>query len=163
MASPSFTTRPEIMGTFGVVSSTHWIASQVGMGVLEKGGNAFDAAVDAGFVLLVVEPHMNGLGGDAVILVKPAGDASPTAICGQGPAPAGATLAHYRSLGIDVIPGYGQLAACVPGAFDAWMKMLRDHGTLTLAEALQPSIAYAAEGHPLCAVAAGAIAGMATR
>ena len=138
MTSPGFTTRPEIAGTFGVVASTHWIASQVGMAVLEKGGNAFDAAVAAGFVLQVVEPHMNGLGGDAVILVKPAGDALPIAICGQGPAPADATLAHYRALGIDTIPGNGLLAACVPGALDAWMTMLRDHGTLTLAEALQP-------------------------
>src|SRR5579862_682719 len=63
---PSFTTRPVISGTFGVVSSTHWLASQVGMAVLEKGGNAFDAAAAAGFMLQVVEPHMNGLGGDAV-------------------------------------------------------------------------------------------------
>ena len=133
MAAPGFTTRPEILGTFGVVSSTHWIASQVGMAVLEKGGNAFDAAVAAGFVLQVVEPHMNGLGGDAVILVQPAGAQAPRAICGQGPAPAGATLAHYRAEGISTIPGNGLLAATVPGAFDAWMLMLRDHGTLTLA------------------------------
>ena len=161
MAAPGFTTRPEILGTFGVVSSTHWIASQVGMAVLEKGGNAFDAAVAAGFVLQVVEPHMNGLGGDAVILVRPAGQDAPVAICGQGPAPAGATLAHYRAEGISTIPGNGLLAATVPGAFDAWMLMLRDHGTLTLAEALQPAIAYAAEGHPLVKGAAGAIAGVA--
>jgi gamma-glutamyltranspeptidase/glutathione hydrolase len=161
MAAPRFTTRPEIMGTFGVVASTHWIASQIGMAVLEKGGNAFDAAVAAGFVLQVVEPHMNGLGGDAVILVQPAGAVAPTTICGQGPAPAGATRAHYEAEGIDTIPGNGLLAACVPGAFDAWMLMLRDHGTLTLAEALQPAIAYAAEGHPLAAGAASAIAGVA--
>ena len=161
MAAPGFTTRPEILGTFGVVSSTHWIASQVGMAVLEKGGNAFDAAVAAGFVLQVVEPHMNGLGGDAVILVQPAGAQASRAICGQGPAPAGATLAHYRAEGISTIPGNGLLAATVPGAFDAWMLMLRDHGTLTLAEALQPAIAYAAEGHPLVKGAAGAIAGVA--
>src|SRR5215212_11203788 len=56
----TFTTRPEIVGTFGAVASTHWIASAVGMSVLERGGNAFDAAVSAGFVLHVVEPHMNG-------------------------------------------------------------------------------------------------------
>jgi gamma-glutamyltranspeptidase/glutathione hydrolase len=161
MAAPGFTTRPELLGTFGVVSSTHWIASQVGMAALEKGGNAFDAAVAAGFVLQVVEPHMNGLGGDAVILIKPAADDTPTAICGQGPAPAGATLAHYRSEGIDVIPGNGLLAACVPGAFDAWMLMLRDHGTMTLAEALAPAIFYANEGCPIVPGAVGAIRGVA--
>jgi gamma-glutamyltranspeptidase / glutathione hydrolase len=161
MAAPGFTTRPELLGTFGVVSSTHWIASQVGMSVLEKGGNAFDAAVAAGFVLQVVEPHMNGLGGDAVILIKPAGDEQPTAICGQGPAPAGATLAHYRSEGIEVIPGNGLLAACVPGAFDSWMLMLRDHGTMTLAEVMAPAVFYASEGFPIVAGAVGAIRGVA--
>ena len=69
-----FTTRPEIVGTFGVVTSSHWVASQVGMSVLERGGNAFDAAVCAALVLHVVEPHMNGIGGDVVILVEPSGD-----------------------------------------------------------------------------------------
>ena len=146
MPSPGFTTRPEIAGTFGVVASTHWIASQVGMGVLEKGGNAFDAAVAAGFVLQVVEPHMNGLGGDAVMLIKPAKDARPTVICGQGPAPGKATIAHFRGLGLDLIPGNGLLAPCVPGAFDAWMLMLRDHGTMTLAEVMAPAIGYARDG-----------------
>ena len=65
----SFTTRPEITGTFGVVSSTHWLASQTAMGVLERGGNAFDAAVAGGFVLQVVEPHLNGPGGEAPMLL----------------------------------------------------------------------------------------------
>ena len=157
MASPSFTTRPEIAGTFGVAASTHWIASQVAMALLEKGGNAFDAAVAAGFVLQVVEPHMNGLGGDAVILAKPAQAPHPTVICGQGPAPAGATMAHYRAEGFEVMPGTGLLAACVPGAFDAWMVMLRDHGTMTLAEVMAPAIGYARDGYPLVAGAAGAI------
>ncbi len=161
MTAPNFTTRPEIAGTFGVVASTHWIASQVGMAVLEKGGNAFDAAVAAGFVLQVVEPHMNGLGGDAVILIKPAHDQRPTVICGQGPAPAGATMAHYRAEGFQVMPGTGLLAACVPGAFDAWMVMLRDHGTMTLAEVMAPAIGYARDGYPLVAGAAGAVASVA--
>ncbi|MEL6338164.1 MAG: gamma-glutamyltransferase, partial [Pseudomonadota bacterium] len=64
MTAPPFTTRPEIRGRFGVVASTHWIASGVGMAVLEKGGNAFDAAVAAGFALQVAEPHLNGPGGE---------------------------------------------------------------------------------------------------
>ena len=59
--SASFTTRPEILGTFGVVTSTHWLATAIGMGILERGGNAFDAAVATGFVLQIVEPHLNGL------------------------------------------------------------------------------------------------------
>ena len=67
-----FTTRPEIAGTFGVVASTHWLASSTGMAVLERGGNAFDAAVAAAFVLQVAEPHLNGPGGDAPIILHDA-------------------------------------------------------------------------------------------
>ena len=70
-------------------------------------------------------------------------------ICGQGPAPAGATIAHYRSLGLDMMPGTGLLAACVPGMFDTWMMLLRDYGTMRLADVLAPAIFYAREGHPL--------------
>ena len=156
MAPPTFTTRPEIAGTFGVVSSTHWIASQVGMSILEKGGNAFDAAVAAGFTLQVVEPHMNGLGGDAVLIACTA-DGKPKVICGQGVSPAGATLAHYRAEGIETIPGTGLLAAVVPGAFDAWLTLLRDWGTMTLAEVLSPAIGYARNGFPLLPGVAGAV------
>jgi gamma-glutamyltranspeptidase / glutathione hydrolase len=70
-------------------------------------------------------------------------------ICGQGPAPAAATIAHYRSLGLDLVPGTGLLAACVPGSFETWMMLLRDYGTMRLAEVLAPAIFYASEGHPL--------------
>jgi gamma-glutamyltranspeptidase/glutathione hydrolase len=82
-----FTTRPEILGRFGVVTSTHWIASAVGMSMLERGGNAFDAAVATGFVLQVVEPHLNGPGGDMPALVYSAARGKVEVICGQGPAP----------------------------------------------------------------------------
>lgn len=145
----TFTTRPTLQGTFGMVSSTHWLASQSAMGILERGGNAFDAAVTAGFVLHVVEPHLNGPGGEVPAIVATAQDPRPKVLCGQGPAPAGATIAHFRSLGMDLIPGAGPLAAAVPGAVDAWLLLLREHGTLTLAEVLEPAIGYAAAGHPL--------------
>ncbi|MEO8694765.1 MAG: gamma-glutamyltransferase [Acidimicrobiales bacterium] len=154
----TFTTRPEIVGTFGAVASTHWIASAVGMSVLERGGNAFDAAVAAAFVLHVVEPHMNGIGGDAVIMVQRREDALPTVVCGQGCAPARATIREYEQRGLDRIPAEGLLAAVVPGAFGAWMAMLRDYGTITLADALAPAIDYARRGVPLHAGAADSIA-----
>ena len=144
-----FTTRPEIEGTFGVVASTHWIATAVGMATLEKGGNAFDAAVATAFTLQVVEPHLNGPGGDVPILVYDVKRGKPEVICGQGPAPAAATIAHYRGLGLDIVPGTGLLAACVPGMFDSWMLLLRDYGTMKLADVLTPAIFYAREGHPL--------------
>jgi gamma-glutamyltranspeptidase/glutathione hydrolase len=144
-----FTTRPEIEGTFGVVASTHWIATAVGMATLEKGGNAFDAAVATAFTLQVVEPHLNGPGGDVPIILNDARKLKTEVICGQGPAPAKATIAHYRGLGLDMVPGTGLLAACVPGTFDSWMMLLRDYGTMPLADALSPAIYYAGHGHPL--------------
>ena len=144
-----FTTRPEIDGTFGVVASTHWIATAVGMAMLEKGGNAFDAAVATAFTLQVVEPHLNGPGGDAPLIVYDVRRGKPEVICGQGPAPAAATIAHYRREGLDLVPGTGLLAACVPGTFETWMLLLRDYGTFALREVLSPAIGYAQNGHPL--------------
>ncbi|OEJ29266.1 gamma-glutamyltransferase [Streptomyces agglomeratus] len=141
-----FTTRPTLQGTFGMVSSTHWLASQSAMAVLEDGGNAFDAAVAAGFVLHVVEPHLNGPAGEVPVILAPAGG-EVRVLCGQGPAPAGASAAHYRALGLGLVPGTGPLAAAVPGAFDAWMLLLRDHGTKTLREVLRYAIGYAQDGH----------------
>src|ERR1700761_15608 len=144
-----FTTRPEIEGTFGVVATTHWIATAVGMATLEKGGNAFDAAVATAFTLQVVEPHLNGPGGDVPLIVYDTRRGKPEVICGQGPAPAGATISHYRNLGLDLVPGTGLLAACVPGTFETWMLLLRDYGTLSLREVLLPAIGYAQNGYPL--------------
>jgi len=145
----AFTTRPEIKGTFGVVASTHWIASAVGMGALERGGNAFDAGVAANFALQVVEPHLNGPGGDAPIMVHDARSGLTKVICGQGVAPRGLTIAHCKSLGLDLVPGAGLLATCVPGTFDALMLVLRDYGTISLRAALEPAIHYATHGYPV--------------
>ena len=153
-----FTTRPEIEGTFGVVASTHWIATAVGMATLEKGGNAFDAAVATAFTLQVVEPHLNGPGGDVPVIVYDERRGKPEVICGQGPAPAGATIAHYRREGLDLVPGTGLLAACVPGMFETWMLILRDYGTLPLRAVLSPAIGYAQNGHPLVERASATIA-----
>jgi gamma-glutamyltranspeptidase/glutathione hydrolase len=144
-----FTTRPEIKGTFGVIGSTHWLASAAGMAILEQGGNAFDAAVAAGFALQVVEPHLNGPGGEVPIMVYSKAKDRVEVICGQGPAPQGATLDHYRSLGLDLVPGSGLLATVVPGSFDAWMLLLRDYGTLRPRDVLAHAIEYAGGGYPL--------------
>jgi gamma-glutamyltranspeptidase/glutathione hydrolase len=144
-----FTTRPEIRGTFGVAASTHWLASAAGMGVLERGGNAFDAAVAMGFVLQVVEPHLNGPAGEVPIILWDQKRAAAEVICGQGVAPQGASIAHYKSLGLDLVPGTGLLACCVPGSFDGWMRLLLEHGTMRLGEILAPAIEYADRGYPL--------------
>ncbi len=153
-----FTTRPELLGTHGMVASTHWLASAAGMAMLERGGNAVDAAVAAGFVLQVVEPHLNGPGGDCPILLYEAAGRHVYVICGQGTAPHAATIDRFRDLGLDLIPPTGLLPAVVPGAFDAWMIMLRDYGTLSLAEVLEPAVGYARDGFPVLPGMSAAIA-----
>ena len=154
----TFTTRPTLRGTYGMVSSTHWLASQSAMRMLERGGNAFDAAVAAGFVLHVVEPHLNGPGGEVPAIVATAADPRPVVLAGQGPAPAGATIEHFTGLGLTLIPGSGPLAAAVPGAVDAWLLLLRDHGTMSLEEVLEPALHYAGSGHPLTAAVSTTVA-----
>lgn len=144
-----FTTRPELVGTHGMVASTHWLASAVGMSILEAGGNAFDAAAAAGFTLQVVEPHLNGPGGDAPIIGHRASDGHTFVVAGQGPAPAAATIEAYTGLGLTEVPGTGHLAAVVPGAFGAWLDLLARYGTLPLADVLAPAIGYARDGYPL--------------
>ncbi len=149
-----FTTRPVIDGTFGVAATTHWIATAVAMGILERGGNAFDAGIAAAFTLQVVEPHLNGPGGDVPVILydqsRHKGTGAPVIVCGQGPAPAGATIAHYRGhLGLDIIPGTGLLAACIPGTFDTYMMILEQHGTMSVRQVLEAAIGYARNGHPL--------------
>jgi gamma-glutamyltranspeptidase/glutathione hydrolase len=155
---PAFTTRPTLSGTFGMSASTHWLATATAQAVLERGGNAFDASVAAAFVLHVVEPHLNGPGGDLVGIFQTADASAPAVLMGQGPAPAGATIEHYRAEGLDLVPGSGALAAAVPGAVDAWLLLLRDHGTWELAEVLAYAIGYARDGHPLTPQAAATIA-----
>ena len=164
-STPPFTTRPQLAGTFGMVASTHWLASAAGMSVLEKGGNAFDAAVAAGFVLQVVEPHLNGPGGEVPVIGYDVADGDGRSgvfvLDGQGPAPAAATLAAFADLGLDLVPGSGLLAAVVPAAFGTWMLLLERHGTMRLRDVLEYAIGYARDGYPMLPTASAQIAAMA--
>jgi gamma-glutamyltranspeptidase/glutathione hydrolase len=155
-----FTTRPEILGTFGVVTSTHWLATASGMAMLEKGGNAFDACAAAAFVLQVVEPHLVGPGGDMPAVFYSAETKKVEVLCAQGTAPQAATIQAYKALGLDMIPGDGLLATVVPGAFGGWMALLRDHGRLKLREVLEPAIGYFENGHPMLPRVSDTIAGL---
>ncbi|MEU0493582.1 gamma-glutamyltransferase family protein [Nocardiopsis sp. NPDC006139] len=152
-----FTTRPQLRGDFGMVASTHWLASATGMSVLERGGNAFDAVVAAGFTLQVVEPHLNGPGGEVPVVFQAAGGPV-RVLCGQGVAPAAATVEAFA--GMDRIPGSGVLAAAVPGAFDAWMLLLRDHGTLTVRDVLDHAVGLAERGYPVLDRISAAVAAL---
>jgi len=160
-ASPQFTTRPELAGTFGMVASTHWLASAAGMAVLEQGGNAFDAAVATGLVLQVVEPHLNGPAGEVPVIGFSAADGAPFVLDGQGPAPAAATLGVFAGLGLDLVPGTGLLAACVPAAFGTWMLLLERYGTMPLRSVMEYAIGYAEHGYPMLPSASAAIAAVA--
>jgi gamma-glutamyltranspeptidase/glutathione hydrolase len=161
----TFTTRPQLAGTFGMVASTHWLASAAGMAVLEQGGNAFDAAVAAGLVLQVVEPHMCGPAGEVPVIGFDTSDGEIFVLNGQGPAPQAATIDAFRELGLDLVPGNGLLAACVPAAFGTWMLLLAAHGSLRLRDVMQYAIGYAAGGYPVVpglSSAIGSVAGVFT-
>jgi gamma-glutamyltranspeptidase/glutathione hydrolase len=119
------------------------------MAVLERGGNAFDAACAAGFTLQVVEPHLNGPGGEVPAVFWSEERRAPLVLCGQGVAPAAATSERFRELGHELVPGTGVLAACVPGAFGGWLLLLRDFGTWRLEDVLSFAIGYAEDGYPL--------------
>jgi len=151
------TSRPELVGSRGAVAATHWLASSAGMAVLDQGGNAFDAAVAAGFVLQVVEPHSNGLGGDLSVVLHVGQTGQVKVICGQGPMPKAATSQVFADLALNQIPGSGVLPACVPGAFGGWLRLLAEFGTRRLTEVLDAAIGYADAGYPLLPEAARAI------
>src|SRR5689334_22353152 len=154
---PEFTTRPELAGTFGMVASTHWLATAAGMAVLENGGNAFDAAVAVGFVLQVVEPHLNGPAGEVPVIGYEAEGGGVFVLDGQGPAPAAATLDVFAGLGVDLVPGTGLLAAVVPASFGTWMLLLGRYGTMRPRDVLQYAIGYARDGYPMLPSASAAI------
>jgi gamma-glutamyltranspeptidase/glutathione hydrolase len=150
-------TRPLLSGSFGMAGSTHWLATASAMSVLERGGNAFDAAAAGGFVLQVVEPHLNGPGGEVPIIVWSERDQQVRVVCGQGVAPAAATIDAFEQLGVDAIPGTGLLAATVPGAFGGWLLMLEQWGTWSLRDVLDYAISYARNGFPAVASICGTI------
>ena len=153
-----FTTRPVIQGRFGVVSSGHYLASEIALRVLNAGGNAVDAGVAGVFALTVLKPQSCGIGGESPILLwRPEADTSrdrhplpnPLAINGQGSAPRAATIDWFRSAGLDMIPGDGLLAPTVPATFDACVEALRVGGRLGLVESLEPAVELAREGFAL--------------
>lgn len=143
------TNRPDVMGTTGAVSSDHPLASAAGLQVLQRGGNAVDAAVTMAAVLAVVRPHMNGIGGDAFVLHYRAATGEVTALNGSGRAGASVPATFFQDQGLERIPEQGALSVTVPGALAAWADLLRRFGTISLANALAPAIHYADEGFPV--------------
>jgi gamma-glutamyltranspeptidase/glutathione hydrolase len=155
--------RPMVMGTHFAVSSGHYLATEIGMRILQAGGNAADAAAGVGFALALLKPHQNGVGGEVPILVHSAGDGKVHAISGSGVAPAAATPERFRDLGIRILPGDGFLPATVPSAVATWILLLRRFGTMRLADVLAPSVALAERGFPMYDVLRRNIQNHATR
>jgi gamma-glutamyltranspeptidase / glutathione hydrolase len=140
---------PLLMGRRAMIATQHYLSTAAGARIFACGGNAIDAAIAATFVEGVVNPHMHTIGGEAPMLIYSASARRVVAINGNMVAPARATIAHFRALGIELIPGAGLLAAGVPAAFDALVTALRDFGTRSLGEVLEPALQLADEGFPM--------------
>jgi len=141
--------RPDVRGTKGAVSADHPLAAEAGLRVLQEGGNAVDAAIAMAGVLAVVRPHMNGVGGDAFVLVYEAATGQVHALNGSGRAGALATPAFFRDQGLDEVPSTGPLSVSVPGAVAAWADVHERFGSRPFAGLLQPAIGYARDGFPV--------------
>ena len=140
--------RSAVRGLNGMAATSHPLATGAALDALKAGGNAVDAAVAACAVQGVVEPQSTGIGGDCFVLISKDG-APPIAFNGSGRAPAAADAAWYREQGIAAIEQHSPHAVTVPGAVDAWARLVEDHGTKTLGELLQPAIGYARDGYPV--------------
>ena len=141
--------RSPVMARNAMAATSHPLATAAALSVLDRGGNAVDAAITAVAVQCVVEPHMTGIGGDCFILIAPEGSDDIIAYNGSGRAPAGATAEKMESLGISTIEPNSPHAVTIPGAVEAWARVLADHGTWALADVLAPAIAYARDGYPI--------------
>jgi gamma-glutamyltranspeptidase/glutathione hydrolase len=139
-ATRVFTTRPVVMGRRGVITSGHYLASAAGFRIMEQGGNAIDAAAAVCFCLNLLEPQMNGTGGEVPTLIYSAKESRTYALSGQGFAPAALTIEWCAQNGIDMIPGDGYIPACVPAVVDSWALALARFGTMSFAHVLQPAI-----------------------
>jgi gamma-glutamyltranspeptidase/glutathione hydrolase len=140
---------PLIMGREAMISTEHYLSAAAGARIFDRGGNAIDAAVAAALVEGVVNPHMHTIGGEAPMLVRLGSNQRVVAINGNTMAPARATIAHYRALGLDLVPGEGLLAAGVPAAFGAFACALENFGTKSLAEVAGPALALCEDGFPM--------------
>ena len=146
---PSLSKRPLVMGTRGVVTSAHYLATAAGFRIMEQGGNAIDAAAAMSFCLNLVEPHQNGLGGEVPMLVYSAKEKKSYSISGMGWSPQALTVDWCRTNNVDLIPGDGYLPACVPAMVDTWAVALARFGTMSFAQVLQPAIELATNGFPM--------------
>jgi gamma-glutamyltranspeptidase/glutathione hydrolase len=147
-------TRSVVLARNGIIATSQPLASAAGLAVLQQGGNAIDAAVTAAAVLSVVEPTMNGIGGDLFALVYDPKTKTVRALNASGRAPAAATIEEFKRRNLQSMPYRGELSVSVPGVVDGWSELLAKHGTITLDKALQPAIRYARDGYAVSEIIA---------
>jgi gamma-glutamyltranspeptidase/glutathione hydrolase len=141
--------RSAVYATNGMCATSHPLAAQTAISILQSGGNAVDAAIAASVLLGICEPQMTGIGGDCFVLMSPAGTDDILALNGSGRAPAGLDADALREQGHQTMPLYHPAAVTIPGAIDAFCKLSEDWGNLPLADLLIPAIHYAREGVPI--------------
>ncbi|MGE3539565.1 MAG: gamma-glutamyltransferase [Candidatus Tectimicrobiota bacterium] len=146
--------RSVVMARNGMVATSQPLATEAGVSILKKGGNAFDAAIATALTLSVVEPMSTSIGGDAFFLYRWAADGKIYGVNGSGRCPRRLTLEALRQQGMQGVPTHGWGSVSVPGAIDAFVEVQRRHGKLTFAEVLEPAIYYASEGFPVSEVIA---------
>ena len=144
-----FATRSEVIGANGMVATSHPLATQIGLDILKKGGNAIDAAIAANAALGLMEPTGNGIGGDLFAIVWDAESRQLYGLNGSGRSPESLTLQWFKDNGYDAIPAYGPLPVSVPGAVDGWFMLHERFGSLPMTDILSPTISYARDGHPV--------------
>ncbi|MER8899559.1 gamma-glutamyltransferase [Mesorhizobium sp. M0676] len=139
--------RSPVRATEGMVATSHPLSTLAAIQLLRSGGNAMDAAVCAAAVQAVVEPQSTGIGGDCFVLYCPKGEGNVLAFNGSGRAPRATTADWYLENGFSEVPKQGPHAVTIPGAVDAWCRLLEDHGRKGLADVLAPAIHYAESGY----------------
>ncbi|MEM9104416.1 MAG: gamma-glutamyltransferase [Pseudomonadota bacterium] len=132
-----------------MAATSHPLSTQTAIHILQEGGNAMDAAIAACAVQCVVEPESTGIGGDCFCLFAPEGSANVVAFNGSGRAPAGATVQALAGRGVTALERHSPHSVTIPGAIDAWTRLLADHGTMSLGTVLAPAIEYAENGFPI--------------
>jgi gamma-glutamyltranspeptidase/glutathione hydrolase len=141
--------RSVVRASHGMVATSQPLASQVGIDVLKRGGNAADAAIAVAAVLNVTEPHMTGIGGDVFVMIYSSKKKKLEGLNASGRAPRALNLGYFTARTINEMPAAGMEAITVPGAFDGWLALLEKHGTMKLADLMAPAIGYAENGFPV--------------
>jgi len=144
-----FSTRSEVIAEHGMVATSHPLATQVGIDILKKGGNAIDAAIAANAAIGLMEPTGNGIGGDLFAILWIEKDKKLYGLNASGRSPKDLTLDYFKTEGITKIPAYGPLPVSVPGCVDGWFEMHDKFGKLAMKKILDPAIRYAEDGFPV--------------